>query len=246
MSHGLHPKKRSISREEMATRQQQRDWAEHSPQWDEFSARALNGLQYHPADEPLDNTFRRLEQKFMPQAAGRFSLSLRQRLSIAAGATILIISALFVSLRHPSNEKLYAQYFEYLPSAIHEGGGARATSPKTMGLRASAVQAYETGAYEDAEALARVYLEENPADQEMRFYFGLMLLGKGDAGSAIQHLEAVRTNPKPIEYERPATWYLGLAYLKRGQTDKASLLFKELKDGDGRYAELARSVLEKL
>ncbi len=246
MSHDFNPKGKSISREEMENKHQKQEWADNSGQWNEFSRRALSGLQYHPAGKPLDETFRRLEQQIAVRSNARRVLSLRQKLGLAAGAAILILAAYFVYFQQPPYEKIYARHFEYLPSAMLEDSGLRRAEGQSGGLRAAAAQAYETGQYQEAEALARAWLEEAPNDQEMRFYYGLLLLGKGDASGSIPHLAAVKQRPGSPAYERPAAWYLGLAYLKRGQIDTAKRLFSELKSGQDRYAIQARSVLKKL
>ncbi|MCB0553884.1 MAG: hypothetical protein KDD02_10060 [Phaeodactylibacter sp.] len=246
MIHDNTPKGKSVSREEMLIRHQRQEWRAEGAEWNEFSRRAVNGLQYHPSGEPLEETFRRIEKKilFRKQRGRRFSF--RQGLSIAAGVAILVLAAYIAYLRFPTNEKLFTQNFEYLPSAVNEEGGVRKAGIGLTGLRASAVKAYEAGAYSDAEALSRAYLENNPDDTEIQFYYGLLLLGKGDASGAIPYLVAVKQKPDPIAYERPATWYLALAYLKRGQSDTARRLFSELADGEDRYANQARSILKKL
>ena len=111
-----------LSRREMLERHQRQDYEDAANELNEFSRRALSGLQYH-SGEKLETTFRRLDQKL---GANRRTFPIRRIMSIAAATLALVVAGYFV-LSQPlgSNSGSYAQHFSYLPSAIPTDGGER-------------------------------------------------------------------------------------------------------------------------
>ncbi|MCB0579554.1 MAG: tetratricopeptide repeat protein [Phaeodactylibacter sp.] len=235
---------RPLSRKEMLERHRRQDYQDSGNELSEFSRRALAGLQYHPGDEPLEATLRRIDRK-TGGAAGR-SFPIRQFLSIAAAAALLLIGGYFLIQQPPGHEALFARHFDYLPSAVETRGGARADGPaayeETAGARDKAMQAYEAGEYQQARRLMEEYLSENKRDNEVRLYLGIVLLGEGDPAGAIDNLEAALANLPQPAYERPARWYLALAYLRNGQPEQARALLAALKNGNDRYATASRAL----
>lgn len=238
---------RPLSRQEMLERHRRREYEDIKNELNEFSRRALAGLQYQPDEEPLESTLARLDRK-LGASAGR-AFPFRQILSIAAAAILLLAAGYFIFFQEPTNVALFAQHFDYLPSAVKTEGGSRNlpdTYDGTAGYRARAIQAYEAGNYQEAKAFMEKQLSENERDSEIRLYLGIVLLGEGKAEPAISHLQAALDNLPQPAYERPATWYLALAYLQNNQPEQARELFIQLQEGKDRYANGARAVLEQL
>ncbi|MCO6475186.1 MAG: tetratricopeptide repeat protein [Phaeodactylibacter sp.] len=238
---------KTLSRKEMLERHRRREYEDTGKELNEFSRRALAGLQYHSEEEALESTLARLDRR-LGAAPGR-PFRLRHILSMAAAAALLLAAGYFLFLRPPSNEALFAQHFDYLPSAVDTEGVDRnlpSAYSENASPRARAMRAYETGDHQRARKLMEEHLSENERDAEARLYLGIVLLGEGETEPAISNLEAALPNlPKPA-YLRPASWYLGLAYLKNGQPEEARERFLQLRDGKDRYAKGARAVLKKL
>ena len=238
---------RSLSREEMLDRHRRQEYQDTKNEFNEFSRRALAGLQYQPEAEALETTLNRLDRRIT--AAGGRLFPFRQILSIAAAAALLV-AGYFLLAQPPGNEALFAQHFDYLPSAVHTEGGDRGSGPSAYEddatARAKAMLAYEAGNYPLAENLMEKHLDQNERDSEIRLYLGIVLLGEGKAKRAASELEAARANLPQAAYERPAKWYLALAMLRRNQPEEARALFLELKEGKDRYAMGSRAVLKQL
>ena len=247
MKKDIPPNERSLSRKEMLERHRRREYQDAKNELNEFSRRALSGLQYHPEEEPLEATLNRLDRRTAP--AGGRNFTIRHLLSIAAAAAVLLAAGYFVFFQPPGNEALFAEHFDYLPSAVNsrgEGQNTPSAYEEGPGLRTKALKAYEAGQYELAQSLMEKHLAENSRDAEVRLYLGILLLGEGKAEPAAGHLEATLNNlPKPT-YERPAKWYLALAMLRKGETEQAKALFLELENGRDRYAMSSRAVLKQL
>lgn len=250
MKKSIPPYKRSLSRTEMIERHHRREYEDTKNELDEFSRRALSGLRYHPEEESLEATLRRIDRR-VAGSTGR-SFPLRQILSIAAAAALLLAAGYFLFSQPPAHEALFAQQFDYLPSAVNiEGGDRNLPSEPTSyeevaGYRARAILAYEAGNYQQARELMEKHLAAYSRDTEIRLYLGIVLLGEKNTEPAIRNLEtALQELPQPA-YERPAKWYLGLAYLQSGQAEQARELFSSLLDGKDRYAKDSRDVLKQL
>jgi hypothetical protein len=242
----------SITREEMLERHRQQNWDASADEWNEFSRRALAGLAYHPKREALESRLQRTDERIAQRSAQRRYLRLRRIMSIAAAAAVLLIAAYFTYIQQPAAPDLFADNFEYIPTITHGEERARNIGVEQRAgtsldnLRASLAEAYEAGRYEDAEYYARAFLEEAPEDHEMLLYYGIIALGKGDTRTAIRSLAKLKQLPETGAFERPATWYLGLAYLEAGQIEAAKRLFTALQDGNDRYATQAKAILPKL
>ena len=238
--------KRSLSRREMLERHRRREYQDTGHELNEFSRRALSGLQYHPEKEPLDATLRRLDRRVA--ASARRPFPIRRFLSIAAAALLLLATGYFLFLQPSGQQGLFAQHFDYLPSAVKIESGNRGPSSYEEGpaLREKAMQAYEAGRFEQARELMEQHLSRYRRDTEIRFYLGIILLGEGETEAAIRNFEATLSGlPRPA-YERPAKWYLALAFLQSGRDESAKGLFRELKNGSDRYATGAGAILKKL
>ncbi len=239
-------KQRSISREEMMARYRKQDLHASAEELNEFSRRALSGLQYMPEGQDLEDRLSRIDARIREKAGGNRRASLVQRMSIAAAAAVLLFAVYFAFFQPPDKEALFAHHFEYLPGSFQDRAGNEASSSteRAAPLYQQAVQAYESENYKAALAFAEDYMEQAPGDTKLGLYYGILLLGEGKGETAIPYLKATAENPPSYAFERPARWYLGLAYLRTGREVEAERIFRELSGGTDRYATNARALLK--
>jgi TolA-binding protein len=235
--------KRKLTRSDLIRLQKTQRWEEEASLYREEDQRALRGLQYQK--EPIADSLRDIEQGISMMGQGRQSRlhRLPVRLALAATFLLAVVAGYFVIAHQQSGEQLFAQHFEYTAIGIDADGLERRASEQSISLLSSAVRAYETEGYKDAEGLFRSYLAQQPDDLEASFYYAVLQLGKGNAAVALPILEEVAARPPKDSYDRAAYWYLGLAHLKMNETEVARGYFLKLKDGKDRFAKNARGVL---
>lgn len=138
---------------------------------------------------------------------------------IAASVVILLgLGALVVKIMNDhSPENLYAEYFvpyRNIVEPVERGGEAN-------NLEAKAFQAYENGRYYKAINLFNSL--ENSEKNYIKFYKAISLMQVNKTDQAIELLLPLSTLKKEGKYgcSEKANWYLALAYLKKGNIDKA-------------------------
>jgi len=237
------PENRRISREELLRLEREKDW-KAAERWPKADQRAIFALQ-HYQDEPLAKSLQEMERKMGigPAGASRYT-QLRVRLALAATFLLVLTAGYFLFQQYQAGPRLFSQHFEHLPSAIK--GVERTTAGNSASLLASALRSYENGSYKEAEGLFRAYLAEEPEDGQASFYYGLLQLGKGNAGPAVPILKEVVQTPPGPGYQRAARWYLALAYLDLSSEAEARPQLEKLAKGNDRYARKAKDVLKAL
>jgi TolA-binding protein len=159
-------------------------------------------------------------------------------------AAAAVIGAIFlVKLLLPSYnpDKLFIKYYEPI----------RAISPVTRsadavetGSYASAIENYNNKNYQAAVAGFSDAILKDPLDISPRFFLGITQMALGNYGQAENVLEDVIG--RQSEYAKEARWYLGLAYIKTGNKDKASVCFGILAQWPGFYSDRAEEILRRL
>jgi TolA-binding protein len=245
----MRPNKKPIGKDGLVQQYREKGWEKKNEEFDEFSQKAITGLQYHNENEPLPETLRRLEQKVRAGSKGRAAVPIRRIMSIAAGFVILAMGVYFLYLQTPADDSLFAQHFTYLPLAMDGASRnyvARDSSSSGTGLKDAAIKAYEADNYDEAEGLIRAYINQVPDDLEMQFYYGVVLLGKGHSQAALPYLKKMMEQPVKRAYQRPASWYVALAFLAQEDYSSAKSVFKELATGEDKYAINSRALLKHL
>jgi len=247
----MNPHKKPINRAEWLEKYRQQAWEGDLSAYDEFSQEAIEGMQYQPATETAEKTMQRLENKLSITTNQQNTKvrTLRRVMSIAAGFLILVLGVYFLYLQPPSDAQLFSQHFEYLPIAL-AGADREANRGDTANasLQSVALEAYNHHDYQKAEGLFRAYLAEHPSDREMQFYYGIILLGKGETDGAVPLLRQMRVEPVRTSYYRPASWYLSLAYLRQDKEQLMLPLLEELAGSNAKdkYGIKARALLKSL
>jgi len=126
-----------------------------------------------------------------------------------------------------------------------------AVSPVTRSINsnvtdnyASAIESYRTGNYQEAAIGFAGLLQEDQFVVPSQFFLGLSQLAINNYDQAINLLAVTANNSG--EYGKEARWYLGLAYLKTANKQKAAECFEYLASTSGFYRERSEKILRRL
>lgn len=154
-----------------------------------------------------------------------------------AAAVALVASAAVWWLSRPTlNERLYAEYMVTDPGL-----------PVAMGATDDyafhdAMVAYKLGDHQEAIDKWTPLLQEDPANDTLRFYIASATLASGDAPAAIPLFEGLGRE-RASAFRTKAMWYLLLAYVKQGERDRALSIAL---DDDAVYGERVRAIKAEL
>jgi len=138
-------------------------------------------------------------------------------------ASLFLITSLGIytikSVYYPSNEAIYTEFFQADRNTIEPV--VRGESIKTIEYRAFV--AYEAGDYYKAINLFNSV--KTPDEGYITYYKGLCFLALDKTDEAITLLNKVAVSntltEKSLGFKEKANWYLGLAYLKNNEREKA-------------------------
>ena len=196
-----------------------------------------------------------MEYYFMQQLKAQLALAdqekkkfnVRLALQIAAGVLLvagLAGAAYYYLLRPADPQQVFMAYFDTYPntSASTERSEASPNIPEE-----EAMQYYGTGNFSQAaSAFTKLLASDSVQDRTaLIFYRGISHLGAGSTEEAVADLRTVTQNADSLLAE-PASWYLGLSYLRAGQIAAAKKVFAQLRDAGGDYAEQAAKLLDDL
>lgn len=161
--------------------------------------------------------------------------------SLAAAAVVGIFLAISTLTPSSNSEKILSTYYApYIGvSTISRGSGNNLTD-----IFNSAVLDYNNGDYAGAEAGFSKILSEQPSNTSSFFYLGLAQYETMKTAEAIKNLNSVVAASGSFSTE--ARWYLGLAYLRNEEKDKAADCFNILASSEGYYSERAARILRRL
>jgi tetratricopeptide (TPR) repeat protein len=215
-----------------------KDWMEKGQQNTNTDDRSRERKEY--ILNSLAETDGEMNNRTVPVKSAGKSLFLRFALPAAAaiiGALILIKTLL------PSYDpdKLYAKYYEPL----------NAVSPVTRnadagisGTYASAVENYINHNYQAAALGFSDVIQQDVQNVPSRFFMGISQLELGNYDQAVKMLEDVVS--RQGDFLKEARWYLGLAYIKTGDPEKAAGCFEILSGSSGYYSDRAREIRRRL
>lgn len=166
-----------------------------------------------------------------------------QQLAIAACAVILLGFGFFVfmSQNTSAGKKMFAQHMEYkdYPDKITRGAGAELSSNEKMAIAAYNAENYEVSS-QHFEQLTKKF----PSDIKYALFLGISYLGNEQPQKAIALFES--SNFKQTSFCNDINWYLGLAYLKVKEVEKAKSIFKQLSSKNCYYNDAAKEILAKI
>lgn len=166
------------------------------------------------------------------------SRSLIFRYVSLSAAAVIGAMILISTLLPTSPDKIFNSY--YAPfDAISPV--TRNASNSVEEIYANAINYYKSGDYKNAAAGFTEANIKNPSSGAPLFYMGLTSIELGNISGAITELSSVAAGSS--EYVKDALWYLGLAYLKDGDTVKASECFRKLAESPGFYRDRSENLL---
>ncbi|MDN4165108.1 hypothetical protein QWY31_06325 [Cytophagales bacterium LB-30] len=164
-------------------------------------------------------------------------------------AAVVVLAAVgiayfFLQQKNASPIELYTAYYAHYPNHLTSQTRGEDIHPEhTLAL---AMQAYEAGDYPLAIAKLKEELGKNPQNLAVRTYLGLAFLENDQAPSAIVYLQAAFQAKDP-EYGTVAGWYLALAWLKTGDTERSLQVLEEIKkSSDPYYAQKATTLYDSI
>lgn len=161
--------------------------------------------------------------------------------SLSAAAVIGILIIVRTLLPSYDPDKLFKSYYE--PFKAVSGVTRSAASDETNAFSA-ALEQYRHGDYQTATAGFSSVVLKDTSNIASRFFMGIAQMGSGNYDQAVKLLSSV--TGRTGEYHKEAVWYLGLAYLKTGEKEKAAGCFSLLAKSPGFYSGRAGKILRRL
>lgn len=155
----------------------------------------------------------------------------KQYLRYAALLAILLSAAVWL-MRPSTNERLFAEHF------LPDPGLPVAMGASDDPAFADAMVSYKEGRYADARAKWAPLLGAQPMNDTLRFYTASAFLAEGRINDAIPLLEGL-AGDAASKFHIKAQWYLLLAYLRTGQSEKLSAIRL---DDDPLYGDRVRAI----
>jgi TolA-binding protein len=192
--------------------------------------------------DSLENTGNEPDKKneILPGKVNKKSFILRFALPAAAAVaiTLFLVKSLFPT---HDPDRLYAKFYEPLSAVSPVTRSAESLSNYSY---FAALGDYNNHNYQAAAAGFLVAFQKDTLNISSRFFMGLTQMELGNYNQSVNILEEVAG--RQDEYLKEAKWYLGLAYLKTGNPEKASECFKMLSKSPGYYSGRAEKILRRL
>ncbi|MEI9943644.1 MAG: tetratricopeptide repeat protein [Chitinophagaceae bacterium] len=143
------------------------------------------------------------------------AVPLVRKLAVAASVLALVTLSLWWFLQNGnSNEKVYSKYYSPDP------GLATVMSSTADYDFEKAMVEYKNGEYDKALKAWTSLLQQKPGNDTLTYFIGAAYQAKGDDDHVIENLQQVTADGNSAFY-KDACWYLGLSYLKKGETQQA-------------------------
>lgn len=162
----------------------------------------------------------------------------KQWVYIAASVVVLFGISLFFFNQTPTNDKLFATYFEPYPNTI--APIVRSNVQKTT--KHDAFSAYESGDYQKSSQLFGALIESSGEEYAL-FYQSMSYLMLNDVPQASNILSKSNWTDA---YKEKANWYLALCYIKQNNSKEAKTLLHSLVSENSFNHEKARELLRQL
>jgi len=163
------------------------------------------------------------------------------RYILPAAAVIGFFITLKIFLQASNPERLFSLYYEPLKvvSPI-----TRTIEPDTRSGYIQAIQRFNAGDYTGAASGFSDATRKDNTDITPRFFLGITQLALENYDHAIALLSEVAL--KEGTYSKESQWYLGLAFLKTGEKEKALACFEPLSKTPGFYQARAEKIVRRL
>jgi TolA-binding protein len=230
---------------------QENDISKITGKWvSEWNEKKLDKVSPDPMSEErkmfISNALVEAESDFEPIAHAKKIKSLKSiaqvRFALPAAAVIVgVILLLKVLLPSGNPNKLYAEYFEPVSAISPVTRSADAAETNSY---ESAIESYKNKNYQAAATGFSDAIQKDTLNMAARFLLGISRMELGNYDQAENILENVVSNQS--EFAKESRWYLGLAYIKTGNLEKARECFKVLAQSPGFYSIRAEKILRRL
>ncbi|MGB8357162.1 MAG: tetratricopeptide repeat protein [Bacteroidales bacterium] len=154
---------------------------------------------------------------------------------------LLISSALYFAFRPGSNETLFNKYYARYESP----GNVRSVVSSGNSLMENAIASYSAKEYDKAIEYLQQVIGTGQADMETVFMHGVASMEVRNYPVASGSFTKVIENNDNL-YLEDAAWYLGLCYMKTGDSEKALNQFKAIAASKSRYSKEAAKLARRL
>jgi len=180
----------------------------------------LTGIETQALKEELDRFHNEIVKNEISTTQNNTPVKVLNWKKLAIAAILVIGLGGFWLMSGNSNDKLYAEYFSPDPGL-----------PTTMGSNENyefyeAMVNYKQGDYKTAITKWKTLHSSKPKNDTLNYFIGVAHLANKNERIAIPFLENAIKNTE-FALMNDAFYYLGLAYLKEGNTEKAKANFKK-------------------
>ncbi|WP_339894049.1 tetratricopeptide repeat protein [uncultured Algibacter sp.] len=176
----------------------------------------LTGIETQSLKEQLDEFHEDIPKTFIKKSVDKTVRYLNLSKMAAAAAIIIAVGSIWF-FSTPENEKLYTNYFKPDPGL-----------PTTMSSTDNfdfydAMVKYKHGDYNIAIEKWQALVERKPENDTLNYFLGVAHLANKNVIDAIPFLERTVQSKDTFPLINDAHYYLGLAYLKEGNTELARI-----------------------
>lgn len=175
----------------------------------------------------------------------------RHRFSLSyiwlVAASILFVVGVWYLLQPPEAERLYHANYQKHPIETSKESDLIAATPAAR--EAEGVRLYKEGKFDEAYAAFTSLEMESDNPQTYQLYKGLTALANEEVEVAIKDLEEAYEHDISLEQSKNrqiAAWYLGLAYLRQQDMEKAETYFQSLTTFSNPYQSQSMNLLTQL
>lgn len=174
----------------------------------------LTGIQESALEEKLKEFHKEINAAATTPAPVRRITFFKKFLVAASVLAIISFSWLMLFYNDNQNKKLYSKYYTADPGlATVMGNSSDYDFEKAM-------VEYKNGEYAKAFNTWNILLKQRPASDTLIYFVAVAAQAQHNDSVAINRLQQVVSNTNSTFY-KDAAWYLGLLYLKKGDTQKA-------------------------
>ena len=205
------------------------------------AAAVLKGEKVHELRSVLKDVDKNWGAKKDEKKGVARTINFRRVIAIAATVLLLVMAyqMFFTGGGTISNEQLFADNFQPYQMLLSQRG---ISEEEKNVLLENAITAYSKNDFQGASEAFQQLSKSEPDDITYQFYLAVAQLGAKNNDAAINvfsQISSTENNP----FKEQSQWYLGLAYLQKGDVENAKKSFTEIQSGQFKYNE-AQQVLQ--
>ncbi len=159
---------------------------------------------------------------------------------VAASVAVVVIGYFVLSFNQPmSNEKIFAEYYNFVPSDAIGRDCQEGVSILVKGL-----EEYDKHNYKIATDYLNKALITDPDNIYAHFYLSMISIETNKYQEAINKLKEISS--KEFIYIDENDWYMALCYIKLENNDEAIKILTRIIESDNVYKENAKKILKEI